>query len=334
MTTEILSDEDRALVSKILDRKRKTDLRGLLRAQREGRLDEYIAKDLAKLKRKKKKGSGRVRSVSCAPRSNTKSYPKIERKEDSSSKSKSIPVKAKTRSRAQSTAPKPAVLSSTRQRAISTKPKSGSAVDHKTNAMQKFLTKEKQGKPNIKQKKKKNTTFVSSSRSRSKSCAPETGKLSAMKVFRNMEQKSEPRNTGKGSGSIRRKTSTLDIVHEKPRSNSWDSDTKTNSAMQKFQKMDKQNQPKPKRIKKSSKKSSGGLVTEPVGRVRSKSCYPSTGGKIKRNKKKSILERASMFENEEKQDIPKRKVNKRKTKKIGTKAIKETSDGDLSTGKK
>merc|ERR1711920_554999 len=118
-----------------------------------------------------------------------------------------------------------------------------------------------------------NTTSVSSSRSRSKSCAPEKGKLSSMKVFRNMEQKSEPRENG--SGSIRRKTSTLDIVHEKPRSNSWDADTKKNSAMQKFQKMEKLNEPKPKRKKKSGKKASGGLVTEPVGRARSKSCYPS-----------------------------------------------------------
>jgi len=334
MTSEALSDEDRALISKILDRKRKTDLRGLLRAQREGRLDEYLAKDLAKAKRKKKKGSGRVRSVSCAPRPNTKNNPKIERKEDSSWKSKSIPVQAKTRSRAQSTAPKPAILSSTRQRAISTKPKSGGAVDHKTNAMQKFLTKEKHGKPNTKQKKKKNSTFVSSSRSRSKSCAPEKGKLSSMKVFRNMEQKSESRNTANGSGSSRRKTSTLDIVHEKPRSSSWDSNIRKNSAMQTFQKMEKLNQPQPKRIKKSGKKASGDLITEPVGRVRSKSCYPSTGGKIKRKKKKSILERASMFENEEKHDVPKRKVNKRKTKKIATNTIKKTSDEDLVKEKK
>jgi len=334
MTSEALPDDDRALISKILDRKRKKDLRGLLRAQREGRLDEYIAKDLAKAKRKKKKGSGRMRSVSCAPRSNTRSKPKIERKEDPSSRFKSIPVQAKTRSRAQSTAPKPAVLSSTRQRAISTKPNSGGAVDHKTTAMQTFLAKEKHGKPTIKQKKKMNTTFVSNSRSRSQSCAPRQGGLSSMKVSPNMEQKSEPREATKRNVSVRRKTSTLDVVHEKPRSSSWGADTKKNSAMEKFQKMEKQNQPKPNRIKKSGKKATGSVVIEPAGRVRSKSCYPSTGGKKKIRKKKSILERASMFENEEKRDIPKRKVSKWKKKKIATKTIKKTSSRDVSKGQK
>lgn len=324
--TKAAQDDDKKLISKILDRKRKTDLRGLLRAQREGRLDEYIAKDLARAKRKKMKGSTRVRSVSCAPMSSTKGYSKIESKQDTPLGRKPKASRAKTRPRARSGKPKPALLTIDRKRAASTK--TSGFADHKTNAMQTFLNIEKMNNSSPKRKQKKTT--------RSKSFAPGSGRISTKKINLNIDKQSKaiPIRKSQCQESVPWKKSSLTVVHEKSRSKSYDEGTKKTSAMQKFLNMEKQNKTKIKRKKKSgNKKAARGFQTG--GRVRSQSCIP--GSEVKTNKpmKRSIKEKAALFDNSAaKTDVPKLLAINRKTKKLASKTLKKTPGRNIFIEKK
>jgi len=253
---------DQALLSKILDRKRRTDLRGLLRAQREGRLDEYLAKDIARAKRRMKKRSSkgsRTRSASAVPRS-TARIRTTERKVNDEKEETQWSLK-----------PKPTEVILERRR---TTPKIDHGTDYKTAAMKTFLAKEKQNKPKTKKKKpmrsqKSFNDISQSGRTRSKLHSPKVAKTS--QISKNKEKQRTPLPKRKKKVSARRKTTV-------PRSKSCEPGSDGRSAMQMFKDMEKQNKPKPKKKRKGKFK----RKSQPKGK--NKSC--ATRSKVKINSKR------------------------------------------------
>jgi len=303
---------DQALLSKIIDRKRKTDLRGLLRAQREGRLNEYLAKDIARAKRKMKKRSTmstRSRSVCAVPRSTAR----IRTTECKVNDEKEEPQWSRK--------PKPSEVINERRRATS---KIDCGTDYKTAAMKTFLIKEKQNNPKPKKKKlvrswKSSNDISQSGRTRGKSHAPKVAKTSQISKKTKVKQRTPLPKKNK-QVSVRRKTSTLSVVKERTRSKSCEPGPDGRSAMQIFQDMEKHNKPKPKRKRKKKIK----RKSEPKGRNRIKSCVTRSKVKINNKRFDSKDKGITLFENKE---------SEQDTQKIGSKeinlpdgAVKKASD--------